>query len=214
MSSNNQITNDIFDNLTSNNNKYTNNMKIFDNNNLVELINKTNEGLLIISNHPSFIDFCIFKRVFEDCYCVTNIVDESYYSDEEYIEKFNIIPYHSDKLNGGELVKNIIKKLIDEGKKVLIFPEGTYEYDGVMLPFKKGIFHLAYNNNFKVLTCTIKLKSNIPSKLIQSICYSLQIPVQSPQIELHINEILYNTRSFDELYNRSYQSILNKFLFN
>ncbi len=47
-------------------------------------------------------------------------------------------------------------RLLDEGKKILVFPEGTRTPDGALLPFKQGIGMLARKSQAAIIPAYIK----------------------------------------------------------
>ena len=48
-----------------------------------------------------------------------------------------------------------VATVIDAGLSLMVFPEGTRSEDGVMLPFKKGAFRIAVDNEIPVVPVTI-----------------------------------------------------------
>jgi len=46
-------------------------------------------------------------------------------------------------------------KILDGVRNIIMFAEGTRSLDGKLQPFKKGGFHLAYDNKFPILPVTI-----------------------------------------------------------
>jgi 1-acyl-sn-glycerol-3-phosphate acyltransferase len=48
-----------------------------------------------------------------------------------------------------------VATVISEGLSLMVFPEGTRSEDGVMLPFKKGAFRIAVDNEMPVVPVTI-----------------------------------------------------------
>lgn len=50
----------------------------------------------------------------------------------------------------------VAASLIEAGKHVIIFPEGTKSKDGKIGPFKKGGFHLAQQANVAILPIKIE----------------------------------------------------------
>lgn len=45
---------------------------------------------------------------------------------------------------------------LKKGKNVLVFPEGTFDEEGKLLPFKKGAFHIAVKAKMPILPVAIK----------------------------------------------------------
>lgn len=199
----------LFYNLLDVNNILLQNTIINDNNININY----NKGYLIMCNHPSFLDFAIIKKYFPNCYCITDNVDNTIFTDDEYINLYHIVPFHNDRKNGKDDLKNLIVKLINENKQVLIFPEGEFESEGKVIPFKHGIFYLALQHNFNIILCSINIKSNFKDKLLQSICYTIQIPVAPPAIKLQILDIIESIKyhNFNTLYDYCFYIISNSF---
>lgn len=188
---NKEFSEKIFLKLIDPNNRFASKTEFIDNHRMLEFIkSKREKGTIIISNHPSFIDLTILKRLFPNCYCLTNIVDNRLYTDEEYIDKFNLIPYHYDDKDGGKKAKDIIKKLILEGNDVIVFPEGGFNETDKLAPFKKGLFYLAKENDISILPCSINIQSNFESNFIRSISYTFDLPVAVPKIDVYISNLI------------------------
>lgn len=167
-------------------------------------------GAIIICNHPSFLDFAIVKKGI-DCYCLTDNVDREFKTTEEYINNYNVIPYFKDDNNAGSNAKDIILKCVMEGKKVLVFPEGTIEMTEEIIHFKKGLFEMAYNNSIPIVSLNIIYNSDFESNYLRSLVAYFQIPVEPPKIDLYFNEIIYPTRytSFLSFYDKCFESVTN-----
>lgn len=95
-------------------------------------------GALIVSNHASFVDPPAVGIAFEDEIfylarksLMSNAVARTIY------RAWNCIPVDQDKPDMGGL-KAVIRQL-KLGKKVLIFPEGSRNLDGKMLPGEPGV---------------------------------------------------------------------------
>jgi 1-acyl-sn-glycerol-3-phosphate acyltransferase len=50
-------------------------------------------------------------------------------------------------------------EMIESGYNIIVYPEGTVGKDKEPLPFKKGSFHEAFNNNIDVVPVAIEYKS-------------------------------------------------------
>lgn len=209
---NKEFSEKIFIKLIDPNNKFASNTQFNDEHNMSEFIKtKREKGSIIISNHPSFIDLTILKKMFPNCYCLTNIVDKRLYTDEEYINKFNLIPYHYDDKDGGKKAKDNIKKLIFEGKDVIVFPEGGFNENNNIAPFKKGLFYLAKENDISILPCSININSNFESNFVRSISYTLDLPVAIPKIDVYISKLIVPSEfaNFDDFYNCCFCTVNN-----
>lgn len=200
----------IFQRLIDPNNKFTSNTDFIDDYNMVEIINNPSEkGSIIISNHPSFIDLTILKKQFPNCYCLTYMVDKRIFTDDEYINRFKLIPYHYEDKNGGDNVKKIIKKLIFEGKNVIVFPEGGLSENKILSPFKKGLFYLAKEFDINIIPCSINIKSSFDDIIARSFSYMLELPVLIPKIDVFIGNVIIPSDfpTFEDFYNCCYYTV-------
>jgi 1-acyl-sn-glycerol-3-phosphate acyltransferase len=61
-----------------------------------------------------------------------------------------------DRARPGKARKAILGAMekLKDGRSVLIYPEGTTTHDGLMLPFKKGLFILAAKTGVPILPVT------------------------------------------------------------
>jgi 1-acyl-sn-glycerol-3-phosphate acyltransferase len=71
------------------------------------------------------------------------------------------IPYKRGDKDDGVIVKDIISDYLNNGKNILVFPEGTTHKDGVPRDFKHGIFQLAVKQKMNILPITIKYEKDI-----------------------------------------------------
>lgn len=169
-------------------------------------------GCIIICNHPSFLDFAIIKKGI-DCYCLTDNVDRDCKTTEEYINKYHIIPYYKDEKEGGKNAKEIILQCVNDGKKVLVFPEGKIETTDDVLHFKKGLFEMAYNNSIPIISLNIIYHSDIENNYLRSLVAYFQLPVEPPKIDLYFNEVINPTKysTFLTFYDKCFESVTNGF---
>ena len=117
-----------------------------------------NKGIIIISNHVNIYDFIFIKKII-DCYVICNDI---FVFNKKIKENLEIIPYKIlDKKSGIKVKKNILK-LINSGKNVLLFPEGRMcnSLKDNLLEFKKGLFHLAYDNKIPILMTFLYSNNN------------------------------------------------------
>jgi 1-acyl-sn-glycerol-3-phosphate acyltransferase len=117
-----------------------------------------NKGMIIISNHVNIYDFIFIRNVI-DCYVVGNDV---FLINKKVEENLEIISYKILNKKSGTNVKKNILKLINSGKNVLVFPEGRMcnSLKDNLLKFKKGLFHLAYDNNIPILMTFLYSNNN------------------------------------------------------
>ena len=125
-------------------------------------LNNLNNGYLIISNHVNVTDVVLIRKMI-DCYVIgkDSIISKEYSYlkcvDDIFYNNLKIIPYKRNNAKSGNIVKKKILSKISNNENVLIFPEGTSQkncHNGI-LPFKKGLFHLAYKYNIKIVPTVI-----------------------------------------------------------
>ena len=117
---------------------------------------KHDENYIIMSNHTSYLDVPILL-----CAYPKNIY---------FIAKRELlrIPFFGwmmwllgmifiDRSNPKRSVRSmkIAANKLKDGKNVLVFPEGTFDDDGKLLPFKKGTFHIAVKARKTILPTVI-----------------------------------------------------------
>jgi 1-acyl-sn-glycerol-3-phosphate acyltransferase len=126
-----------------------------------------NNGFIIISNHINLTDVCIISKMI-NCHVVakSSVITKEYPQlkllEHTLYKNLNLISYKRGNKKSGEKVKNKILSYIKNKENVLIFPEGTSSkncYAGLH-KFKKGIFHLAYENNIRILPIILFYESN------------------------------------------------------
>ena len=99
---------------------------------------KIQGGALIVSNHASFLDPPAVGIGFdEEIYYLARKSLMSNAMARAVYRAWNSIPVDQDRPDMAG-VKNVIRQL-KEGKKVLIFPEGSRNLDGKMLPGEPGV---------------------------------------------------------------------------
>jgi 1-acyl-sn-glycerol-3-phosphate acyltransferase len=125
-------------------------------------LNNLKNGYLIISNHVNITDVVLIRKMI-DCYVVgkDSIISKEYSYlqcvDNIFFNNLKIIPYKRNNAKSGNIVKKKILSKISNNENVLIFPEGTSQkncHNGI-LPFKKGLFYLAYKYNIKIVPTVI-----------------------------------------------------------
>ncbi len=110
-----------------------------------------NKPAILIANHASFVDLMMLIGSSNKLLLVTNDwvwnspLFGAFIRFAEYI--------HAKDETSWDLEK--IKKKVDEGYSILVFPEGTRTTDGRIGRFKKGAFYLAEQLNLDILPVVI-----------------------------------------------------------
>jgi 1-acyl-sn-glycerol-3-phosphate acyltransferase len=142
--------------------------------------NFSNNNLLIMSNHSHvFLDgIFIYNLYYENNSIETlhTIVQTDFFTDRRHKIKilhilsfiqhtllscWYLIPYKRCDKEDGKKTRNKIVDCLNNGKNILIFPEGTTHKDGIPKEFKKGTFELAVENKLRILPITIKYAKDI-----------------------------------------------------
>lgn len=78
---------------------------------------------------------------------------------KRFYESGNLIPYARGDKNSGELVKNKCINILNNNKKLLVFPEGRSWRKGACHEFKPGMFKLASMCNKNIVPITLKYRN-------------------------------------------------------
>ena len=142
--------------------------------------NFSNNNLLIMSNHyDGVLDGNIIYNLYykhNSIETLHTIVKSNIFSDPNSKQKLlqllysiknaimsscYFIPYKRGDKEDGKNTRNIITNSLQNGKNILVFPEGTCHRDGIPRDFKNGIFQLAVENKLRILPITIKYEKDI-----------------------------------------------------
>jgi 1-acyl-sn-glycerol-3-phosphate acyltransferase len=160
-------------------------------------------GNIIICNHPSCLDTGIINKI-SNSYCVTLNNFEYHISDDELFDKYKLISYDRSKKNG-DLVKHKILELTKAGHNVIVFPEGHMSISKYKLhSFKKGLFHLAYDNNIPVVPI-YTLHHNFNNDLyhcFQTFKIIYDLPIEDLNVDTTVDDLIIpsNYQSFDHFF--------------
>jgi 1-acyl-sn-glycerol-3-phosphate acyltransferase len=112
---------------------------------------------VIMANHSSFIDIPVLFR---------SLPIQQYYVAKKELRKVPVLGWYVmasgmifiDRSNRVKSIESLNKAavLINNGRHVVIFPEGTATRTGEIGEFKKGGFHLAMNSKATILPIRIK----------------------------------------------------------
>ncbi len=115
-----------------------------------------NANTLVVANHASHLDMGLVKYALGSYgENLSALAAQDYFFEgnrwrKAYFEQLtNLVPMSRN----GSLRQALRQagELLDQGKTVLIFPEGTRSTDGSLLPFKAAVGHLALHHNVDVL---------------------------------------------------------------
>jgi 1-acyl-sn-glycerol-3-phosphate acyltransferase len=142
--------------------------------------NFSNNNLLIMSNHyDGVLDGNIIynlyykhnsietlhtivkSNIFSDPNSKQKLLQLLYYIKNAIMSSCYFIPYKRGDKEDGKNTRNIITNSLQNGKNILVFPEGTSHKNGIPKEFKKGTFELAVENKLRILPITIKYEKDI-----------------------------------------------------
>ena len=170
------------------------------------------DGYIIIANHISFEDGFFINKIFKNTrFVVANgIIAKLFYKNHPDCIYYDIDP--KNKINSGIEVKKKILECTRNKINISIFPEGEFCNVDSLLPFKKGLFYLAYENNITIVPTLILLKKR--TKFIFN--YNINL---NKKVVLKIFKPVKPTKfkSFDDYYsyiyglmNDNYKKYVNK----
>jgi 1-acyl-sn-glycerol-3-phosphate acyltransferase len=131
-------------------------------NNKIRVIGTINipqkNGYIVISNHVSFEDVYFIKKIFKNTKFIAahGILAKLFYKNHPDFIYYDIDP--KNKINSGIEVKKKILEYTQNKINIGIFPEGEFCNVDSLMPFKKGLFYLAYENNITIVPTLILLK--------------------------------------------------------
>jgi 1-acyl-sn-glycerol-3-phosphate acyltransferase len=105
------------------------------------------------------------------------------------------ISYKRGDKEDGNNVKNLIVDHTNNGKNILVFPEGTTRRDGVPREFKTGIFKLAIENKMRILPITLKYNKDIGTEKGEPTNFS---SIFNNEVDVYIHDLIDEN---DECYN-------------
>jgi 1-acyl-sn-glycerol-3-phosphate acyltransferase len=110
---------------------------------------------LIAANHTSFLDPPIVSVSFpEEVHFLARktLFDHKFFG--SFIRKLNAHPIHGD---GKDMaIFRTVAQLMEEGYKVILFPEGQRSYDGILKPLKQGVALMAIKSHVPIIPCWVE----------------------------------------------------------
>ena len=164
-----------------------------------------NGGHIIVSNHCSCFDHLIIKKIC-NCYAVALSLVEKTFISNDFFDKYKILFYDKNIKDDGNHIKNKILSLTNNNENVLVFPEGDFFFKNgnQMYPFKKGLFHLAYDNNIPIIPIFQRHHNFYNSFYTYSQIFNIifDLPINDIDVDVIIDDIIIpqNYQTFDEFY--------------
>ncbi len=124
------------------------------------VVNKTDlsadDVCIFYSNHTSWIDIALVNRVIpRDLHFIAKEELKKKPFVGSAIKAMDMI--FVDRKNRTKAIQSLNRaaKQIQEGRNIIAFPEGTRSRDGILKPFKKGMFHLAIQSGVPLVPVAI-----------------------------------------------------------
>ena len=176
------------------------------------------KGTIIISNHVNVTDILLIRNKI-NCHIISKstLISDEFNGikiiENEFFKNLNLIPYKRGDKKDGKNVKSKILNLIKNKKNILVFPEGTSQINCQknILPFKKGLFHLAYENNIPILPVVIYYTDKNYGIDINTNFKVFDILNNKSNIYVYFNPIIYPKKylSVDNLVNNTHKTMKN-----
>jgi len=170
------------------------------------------DGYIIIANHVSFEDGFFIHKIFKNTkFVVANgLIAKLFYKNHPDCIYYDIDA--KNKIKSGIEVKKKILEYTCNKINISIFPEGEFSNIDSLIPFKKGLFYLAYENNITIVPTLILLKKrskfifNYNINLKKKIVFKIFKPVKPDKFKCFDDyySYIYN------LMNNNYKKYVNK----
>lgn len=110
---------------------------------------KSDQSYIYVASHESWLDYPLMGAFITDLYHLTN-------KKKAFVWIIRPIAVLLGVIDGvGNNVLHALLQKLREGSNVLIFPEGSREVDGALLPFKKGAFLLSIASGVSIVPVII-----------------------------------------------------------
>jgi len=106
---------------------------------------------LLVANHPTLLDVVVMGSLMPQLDCVVKREAWSNPFMRGVVEAAGYIPNDA----GDQLVDRCVER-IEQGRSLLIFPEGTRSPEGVLGPFQRGAAHTALRSGWPLLPVSIR----------------------------------------------------------
>jgi 1-acyl-sn-glycerol-3-phosphate acyltransferase len=181
------------------------------------------ENTLFMANHYEGVDYFVLYSMIttpfsECCYAIakddllgrqyplevlSNIID---YVVKLFYEGGYLIPYTRGDKNSGIRVKNRTKEILQNNKKLLVFPEGRSWRKGVCHEFKPGMFEVAEECKKSIIPITLKYR-NFDGKNKGEKC------VLEDWMDIDVDVFIHdkvNVQSHDKMLSETFEKISSK----
>ena len=111
-------------------------------------------GDLIISNHMGFLDVPVLLSVFPSVFMIKMSMRKVFYFGKALEDQGHVFVARADKSSRGQAREGLLKVLQD-GDRIIVFPEGRASPGVERLPFKPFSFKAAASTGSRVEACVI-----------------------------------------------------------
>lgn len=108
------------------------------------------KGRLLIANHLSMVDVLSIISLMPRCYTFANAKYLRYAHLRTLIMRAGYIPVDPGRLDSRVAALEAARQLLKDGKKLVIFPEGTRSLDGSLGQWNRGVFQIAIEENIPI----------------------------------------------------------------
>jgi 1-acyl-sn-glycerol-3-phosphate acyltransferase len=108
-------------------------------------------GRLIIANHPSLLDAVMLMALTPNAQC---IIKHELWNNRFLGGVMRRVEYIRNDLEGGEFIE-ACRRSLDEGRNIIVFPEGTRSRPGIMPRFHRGFANIATMTQVEILPVVI-----------------------------------------------------------
>lgn len=136
-------------------------------------------GILVVANHPTFIDALILIAQMPQAYCV---VKKDFHRNLFFGPTARAAGYVPSE-DGLELV-NTCARHLSEGRSAIIFPEGTRSPADDLGPFQRGVAHIALRTGCRPIPVTIRAH---PATLYRDRPW-WDVPSRRPTLSIRVGE--------------------------
>lgn len=121
--------------------------------------NVPEDGFIVVSNHLSWTDTIFIMYALPPRPWLYTMANESTVFNRKWkrwlLPKVGVFPIRRNRGMLDEEAVSGVYKLLEEGKRVLIFPEGGYGRDGQLRPLKDGVGYFAINSGKPILPISV-----------------------------------------------------------
>ena len=165
---------------------------------------------LYVSNHRSFADPIVLCK-YLDALIIAKAEVMNYPIINKGAELTGVIWVNRQDQVSRNHTRSKMVEAIQSGYNILVYPEGTVGKEKTTLPFRKGTFMEAAENNIQVVPLAIEFKSAKDLWVIEKFFpqYLYQFSKWKTEVKLAFGEPI-NSENGDQLHNEAFQWVNNE----